>query len=160
MKKPKELFYFFSISNVAAFKLALKNNVVPLVTSTATLLDTPSNQPLAFLNIAFSQSGLTQLGITDNLGDANFANGMFADATNLGDVPNDYEAAFKGTSVHGVFLIGSDETTHIENLLNSLTGFFGSSISLKYRLSGAARPGSQAGHEREFFSSQFMPCIQ
>jgi hypothetical protein len=148
MKKPKELFYFFSITNPTAFKTALKNNITPLITSAATLLSPPSSQPLAFLNVAFSQAGLTTLGVTDNLGDTQFASGMYADATALGDVQADYEAPFRGTAIHGVFLIGSDQTSYIDDLLSTLTGFLGSSILEKYRLSGSARPGDQAGHER------------
>jgi hypothetical protein len=156
MKKPQELFYFFSIVNATLFKSVLKNRVAPLVTSAATLLSTPSNQPLAFLNIAFSQSGLTALGNTDNLGDTQFAGGMYADATSLGDVQTDYEPAFQGTSIHGVFLIGSDQSSYIDNLLSTINGYFGNSIAFKTQLSGAARPGSNAGHERT--SSPSKPC--
>jgi hypothetical protein len=149
MKKPKELFYFFSITNPKAFKTALKNDIVPLVTSAAMLLSPPSNQPLAFLNVAFSQSGLTTLGVVESLGDPQFASGMYADATALGDVRTDYEAPFRGTSIHGVFLIGSDQTSYIDDLLSKVTGLLGSSISEKSRLSASARPGDQAGHERK-----------
>jgi deferrochelatase/peroxidase EfeB len=149
MKKPHELFYFFSITNAAAFKTALKSNVISLVTSAATLLSPSTSQPLAFLNMAFSQSGLTALGITDNLGDTQFAAGMYADAPSLGDVQSDFEAPFQGTSIHGVFLIGSNQTSYINDLLSTVTGYFGGSISFKSQLLSAARPGDQAGHERE-----------
>ena len=149
MKKPVELFYFFHIANAANFKTALKTNVIPLVTSTATLISPAASQPLAFLNIGFSQSGLTALGITDNLGDTTFAAGQFADATSLGDVQSDWETPYAGTSIHGVLLIGSDLQTRIDALLSSLTGYFGASITKVTSIQGAARPGSQAGHERQ-----------
>jgi hypothetical protein len=151
MKKEKELFFFFEIKNAPAFKVALKNHVLPLVTSTQLLLSPPSQQPSAFLNIAFSSSGLAALGITDNLGDANFAAGQFANAEALGDVKATWDSAFAGRSIHGVFLIGSDEVSHIDSLLADVATYFGDSISEKSRLLGAARPGSHAGHEREHF---------
>lgn len=151
MKKPKELFYFFHINDATAFKTALRTQVAALVTSTAILVSPAASQPLAFLNIAFSSSGLNALGITDNLGDPNFAAGQYAEAAALGDVPEDWETAYAGTSIHGVFLIGSDTQSYIDNLLTTVTGYFGTSITEKTRLLGAARPGAEAGHEREFF---------
>lgn len=152
MKKPLELFVFFSISNPTAFKAALRSNVISLVTSTAQILSPPSAQPLAFLNIAFSQSGLTTLGITDNLGDPQFATGQFADAPNLNDDTSIWETVWKGTSIHGVMLIASDQQGYIDDLLTTIKGYFGTSMSVLTTLQGAARPGAEAGHERE------LPC--
>lgn len=149
MKKPLELFYFFKINDATAFKTALRTNVVSLVTSTRTIISPPSSQPLAMLNIAFSQSGLTTLGITDNLGDSAFAAGQWADATNLKDDTSTWQDPWKGTSIHGVFLIASDQQTYINNLVTTLQGYFGSSITELTSIQGAARPGTEAGHERE-----------
>lgn len=67
----------------------------------------------------------------------------------MGDVTADWESAFAGTSIHGVLLIGSDQQTYIDNLLATVKGYFGSSISESTRVQGASRPGTQAGHERE-----------
>ena len=165
MKKQKETFYFFHINNAPAFKVALKS-YLPKITSTATLLSPPSSQPLAFVNVAFSQTGLTTLGITDNLGDSQFSSGQFADAENLGDDTSQWEAPFKGTNIHGVFLIGSDQvhlsisrgavvitdreyqTAYTTQYANDITSTFGSSITKVYEIDAAARPGSEAGHER------------
>ncbi|KAF8322306.1 peroxidase TAP [Clavulina sp. PMI_390] len=161
MKKPLELFYFFQINNAAGFKTCLKTNVVPLVTSTYQILSPPAQQPLALLNIAFSQSGLTTLGITDNLGDSQFAGGQWADATNLNDDTSTWEDVWKGTNIHGVFLMASDQQTYIDNLKSSIEGYCGSSISLLTSIQAAARPGSEAGHEHfGFLDGISNPAVQ
>ncbi len=108
MKKQLETFYFFHINDATSFKTALKS-YVPTITSTATLLSPASSQPLAFVNMAFSSSGLKELGITDNLGDQQFSSGMYADATNLGDSLSNWKSTYAGTNIHGVFLIGTDQ---------------------------------------------------
>lgn len=148
MRKPKETFYFFKITNAALFKTKFKAGVQQYITSAATLLDVPAKQPLAFVNVGFSQSGLTTLGVTDNLGDTQFAAGQFADATNLGDATSNWQTEFKGTQIHGVFLIGSDNTTLVTNMATQLWNALSGSGSLVYQIDGAARPSSQFGHER------------
>lgn len=107
MKKQTERLVFFSINNAASFRSALKT-YLPQITSTATLISPAASQPLAFVNLAFSQTGLTTLGITDDLDDAEFTSGMWADAANLGDDTSKWVSPFKGTSIHGVFVLGSD----------------------------------------------------
>ena len=100
------------------------------------------------LNLAFSQSGLTKLGVTDDLGDKAFKNGQFVDADNLGDPGTvNWKPAFKGTNVHGVFLIASDSTILTDAMILFLTGILGSDITEQYRLLGNVRPGPEAGHE-------------
>jgi deferrochelatase/peroxidase EfeB len=152
MKKPKELFFFFTIKNAPAFKAALRK-LIPSITSTQTLLGNTPTPPDAMLNIAFSNTGLKTLNVTDNLGDSLFTAGQFADAANLKDdnPAKNWVKAFQGTSTHGVFLIASDQDMAITARLNQITTSFGSAIMETYRLSGAARPGPQAGHEREYF---------
>lgn len=149
MRKPKETFYFFTITNAASFKTSFKTNVIPLVTSAATIIDTPANQPAAFMNVAFSQSGLTALGITDNLGDTQFAAGQYADATALGDTLSNWATEFQGTNIHGVFLIGSDSSTSITNKYTQIQNYLGTSVSVVKTIEGSARPGTAFGHERE-----------
>ena len=149
MKKPLELFVFFHIHDPAAFTTAFKSSIIPLITSTATIISPPSSQPLAFLNAAFSQTGLTTLGVHDNLGDSHFAAGQFAEAASLGDVPDDWDSSFTTSNIHGVFLLGSDTQPNIDNLFTTITTALNTSIHLTVQLQGAARPGAQAGHERE-----------
>lgn len=151
MKKPKELFYFFSINDAAAFKAALKSTIIPRVTSTQTLLGDVSAQPAAMLNVAFTNTGLKALGVTDNLQDPQFVAGQFADATLLKDdnPATNWVQGFQGTGIHGVFLLASDQDASITDLLATLTSALGSATTEVHRLAGAARPGDQEGHERE-----------
>jgi len=149
MKKNKEKFFFFSINDPATFKKKLKA-AAGFITSTIQLLD-PSKQPPAMVNVAFSQSGLNTLNVTDNLGDALFSAGQFAGAADLGDPGTDkWIPAFKGTRVHGVFLLASNSMLLIDAQWVTTKLLFGSSISELYTLSAQARPGSELGHEREY----------
>lgn len=83
MHKQLQQFVFFGINDVATFKTHLANDIAPIVASAAQLANV-STQPLVALNIAFSQSGLTALGVTDSLNDAAFSAGQVNDITNLG----------------------------------------------------------------------------
>lgn len=153
MKKNKELFYFFSIANATDFKSKLASDILPLITTTTQLLSV-STQPVTALNIAFSQTGLTALSITDALGDSAFAGGQFADLKNLGDPGStNWVPEFAGTSIHGVILFASDTDDNINTEVASLESALGSSITKVYTLEGAARPAPEAGHEREYFFS-------
>ncbi|KAK7062703.1 dye-decolorizing heme-containing peroxidase [Paramarasmius palmivorus] len=147
MKKDKELFFFFSIQDAATFKSKLASDIHGLITSTNQLLDV-SLQPITAVNIAFSNSGLSTLGITDDLNDAAFTSGQFVDAEALGDPgTGNWIEGFKGTGVHGVFLIASDTQSNVDAELVNIQNILGSSISEVHRLQGAARPGSENGHE-------------
>ncbi|KIK63491.1 hypothetical protein GYMLUDRAFT_241961 [Collybiopsis luxurians FD-317 M1] len=146
MKKNKELFVFFSIVNPKSFKSQLKANILPLITSTTQVLAV-STQPNTLVNIAFSQRGLTALGITDNLGDSLFANGQFSDAGNLGDTTSNWVSAFAGTNIHGVLLLASDTIANINSTLSQLQNTLNGSISEVYSIQGQARPGNEQGHE-------------
>ena len=156
MKKKKQKFFFFKINNSTTFKKVL-NKGVSLITTTTKLLDV-NKQPDAAVNVAFSQSGLKTLGITDDLGDPAFAAGQFADAANLGDPGTDnWVSAFKGTNIHGVFLLASDSSLLIDLEWAAVKVLFGSSITELYTLTGQARPGSEEGHERESYMPPQCP---
>ncbi|KAJ7138453.1 fungal peroxidase [Mycena crocata] len=147
MKKNKELFYFFSIANATAFKPKLASDILPLITSTTQLLSV-STQPITAVNIAFSQSGLTALAITDNLGDSAFRAGQFSDRNALNDPGStNWVPEFAGTGIHGVILFASDTEGNINDEVAKVESALGSSITKVYSLQGAARPGSEAGHE-------------
>jgi deferrochelatase/peroxidase EfeB len=150
MKKPEEVFFFYTINDAAAYKAALKQTVVPLVTSTATLMGPVSGQPAVMVNVAYSHTGLQTLNVNDDLGDDIFTAGQFADAANLKDdnPAKNWDKAFRGTSVHGVFLVASDKRNVITSTLNNFISAFGTSITETHRIHGQARPGDQAGHER------------
>lgn len=147
MKKKIELFYFFEINNATSFKRKLHTDVVPRITSTLQLLSV-STQPIVALNLAFSQSGLTTLGITDDLGDAPFSAGQAADADNLGDPgTRNWVRAFRGTRIHGVFLIASDTDVNIAAQVSVLESLFGNDITNMHSRKGAIRPPPFEGHE-------------
>ncbi|KAF7291858.1 Fungal peroxidase [Mycena indigotica] len=149
MKKNKELFFFFGITDGAKFKSSLKSVILPRVTTTTQLLDV-SKQPNTALNIAFSQTGLKALNITDNLGDSAFSQGQFANAANLGDPgTTNWVKQFIGTSIHGVLLLASDTLDKCESELTAIKNQLAKCNCVKelYRLEGAARPGSEQGHE-------------
>ena len=149
MKKDKELFFFFEIKNATQFKSKLKTDIHRRITSTTKLLDV-ATQPMTAVNIAFSQSGLSTLGVQDDLQDSNFAQGQFQDAGVLGDPgTGNWVQGFAGTSIHGVFLLASDTEGNISDELQSIQSALGDSIAEVHRLQGAHRPGSEKGRERE-----------
>ncbi|KAF7348870.1 DyP-type peroxidase [Mycena venus] len=135
MKKNRELFYFFSIANSTDFKAKLASEILPLITTTTQLLDV-STQPVTFLNIAFSQSGLLALNVTDSLGDSAFAGGQFKDLGNLGDPGSvNWVTEFAGTGIHGVLLFASDTDDNINESVASLESAMGNSFAKVYSLS-------------------------
>ena len=110
MKKNHELFYFFSINDPLHFKHSL-NSYLPNITSTQTILAAADKQPDAFVNVAFSQVGLQTLGINDDLGDKLFSH----DPYSVNDNP-EWEQAFQGNTIHGVFIVGSNKVLHNKSL--------------------------------------------
>ncbi|KAF8518408.1 fungal peroxidase [Hysterangium stoloniferum] len=147
MKKNQELFFFFSINNATAFKTKLGTDIHALITTTTQLLSV-STQPTTAVNIAFSQTGLTALNITDDLGDPLFTAGQEADAPALGDPGTaNWVPQYLGRGIDGVFLLASDTTTNIDSELAKIQSILGSAITEVRRLAGAARPGAEQGHE-------------
>ncbi|KAF5375779.1 hypothetical protein D9757_008977 [Collybiopsis confluens] len=146
MKKHTELFLFFKIQNVKAFKSQLGAKILPLITSTTKLLSV-STQPTTAVNIAFSQRGLTALGVTDNLGDSDFSSGQFSGASSLGDQTSNWVPQFSGTDIDGVLLLASDTIDNVNTMLSNIETAVNGSVSEVYRIQGAARPGSEQGHE-------------
>ncbi|KAK1236407.1 dye-decolorizing heme-containing peroxidase [Marasmius sp. AFHP31] len=146
MKKRKELFFFFQIRNKALFKSSLKN-LRPLITTTKQLLNAKSNSGSA-VNIAFSQTGLNFLGVSDDLKDDAFKAGQASDANNLGDPgTKNWVDAFKGNKIHGVLLVAADNNLRLLAQLAKCKLALGLSVSELYTLQGASRPGDQEGHE-------------
>ncbi|KAK7033639.1 dye-decolorizing heme-containing peroxidase [Paramarasmius palmivorus] len=161
MKKDKELFFFFGIQDAAAFKSKLASDIHGLITSTTQLLDV-ALQPITAVNIAFSQSGLTTLGNTDNLNDNAFRQGQSVSANSLGDPgTGNWVQGFVGTSIHGVFLIASDTQDNVDAELANIKNILGNSIVEIHSLQGAARPGSEKGHEHfGYMDGISQPAVQ
>ncbi|KAJ7145035.1 dye-decolorizing peroxidase precursor [Mycena filopes] len=146
MHKNKELFFFFSVNNAATFKSKLASDILPLITTTTEILSVDT-QPVTAVNIAFSNTGLLALGVTDGLGDPDFEAGQFAETSTIGDNPSLWNAAFAGTSIHGAILLASDTLDNINTELANIQTILGTSITERYRLQGGARPGAEEGHE-------------
>ncbi|KAF8518411.1 fungal peroxidase [Hysterangium stoloniferum] len=146
MKKKQTLFFFFSINDAATFKSKLGTDIHALITSTTQLLP-GSTQPITAVNIAFSQTGLTALNITDDLGDSFFRDGQELDVDALKDTITNWVPQYRGKRIHGVFLIFSDTVENIDSELANINSILGSSITEVHRLAGAARPDAEEGHE-------------
>lgn len=68
MKKKKELFFFFTIKQATTFKKNFGSKILPNITITKSILSS-STTPNTSVNVAFSQQGLTALGINDTFGE-------------------------------------------------------------------------------------------
>jgi hypothetical protein len=155
MTKPQELFLFFTIKQPSKFKAGLRKTIIPMITSVTEILKRDSNGCQAIVNIGFSATGLQKLDVKDSLNDTFFSGGQFNDSKTLGDVNPDYNwlKAFRGTHIHGVLLIASSSGDVISETRAKIHHALGSSISVAHTLHGAARKGSEVGHERESSTS-------
>ncbi|KAF8751732.1 hypothetical protein RHS01_08434 [Rhizoctonia solani] len=161
--KKKEQFIFFVIRDAVKFKSAIPTLKV---TSTADVVEARKNiedqksrlggglVPLAFLNIAFSKSGLKELDITEDLGDQPFALGQLRDAENLGDdgvteadgFHPSWEQAFKNR-VDGVLVVAGESWVSVAAKVAEAMAVLTTSVRVVYTLKGSVRPGEQKGHE-------------
>ncbi|KAI0706756.1 hypothetical protein C8T65DRAFT_651892 [Cerioporus squamosus] len=162
--------------DVQAFRQRLKL-LIPLITTTPQVQDDRAKiaaskkaakeqgKPvplvkLSGINIAFSHSGLVKLGITDDLGDAAFTKGQFADAATLGDpgstdaknnfIPN-WIPAFKNP-IHGVVLVSGDSeltVTATQAIVNGIfnIGAHNATMHEILTIKGKVRPNAESGHE-------------
>ncbi|KAK0443354.1 Dyp peroxidase [Desarmillaria tabescens] len=154
MKKKKELFFFFGIQDAARFKSKLASDIQPFITSVTDILDV-ATQPLTAVNLAFSHSGLSALGITDDLGQE-------ADSAAIGDPgTSNWVQSFAGKSIHGVMLLASDTVENIDVTLSQILSILSDSIGELHRVQGSARPGSEEGHEHfGFMDGISQPAIK
>jgi len=117
------------------------------------------------VNISFSQRGLLQLGIYDDLGDPAFKAGQFADAANLADDVTKWDPGFKN-GVHGVILITGSSRGLIDAALNFVKDIFNvgtedATITEVKTLHGHPRPGVENGHEHFGFDDGVsQPAVQ
>jgi hypothetical protein len=152
MKKNIEVFYFFQINDPVSFKKKLHNYLVNNITSTYQLLNV-ATQPIVCLNLAFTQTGFTKLGINASLNDQFFSMGQFADAYNLGDPGStNWVPQFRGKAIHGVFLIATDQQLFMNAQITVINNLFGTDITELYQVDGHIRPPPYNGHESQRFS--------
>lgn len=120
-------------------------DLVPLITTTA---DTTSTRKrigehkrhykeglleLSGINLAFSQKGLTALGIDDDLDDEGFKKGMLNDATGdggLGDDLDNWDERFKG-DIHGVLLITANDEVKRDETVEQMKGIYSKLTNLR-----------------------------
>jgi hypothetical protein len=144
MKKPAQLIYFFKINNAKSFKSVFKKSVIPLITSVYQMADVPANQPDAIVNVAFTQTGLKTLGITDDLKDPHFSAGQYVDSRSLGDATTkNWVPTFKGTGTHGVFIISRyarSGYTRAQKLITYPTVMCNKTSSIRWQISRRCSP--------------------
>ncbi|THH33434.1 heme-thiolate peroxidase [Antrodiella citrinella] len=182
--KRLETAIFFIVDDVDSFRKQLALLVPKITTADQVANDKDSIKKhkqsggtdllkISGLNIAFSQSGLTKLGITDDLGDAAFKEGQFTDAQNLGDKGStsggvftpDWIPTFR-SAVHGIIIIAGDSQTTIDERVAETTQIIhlapkNGSCHQVLRLDGAVRPGDQKGHEHfGFLDGISNPAIE
>jgi len=121
----------------------------------------PDLLPIVSVNLAFSHTGFTKLGIDDSTlvaGDSDpFKVGQKADATNLGDPKKadgnpDWDPAFL-QEIHGVILIAGNSHLNVNKKKLEIETLFGvntplASIKEVTSIIGDVRPGDQHGHEQ------------
>ncbi|KAH8117785.1 Dyp-type peroxidase [Phellopilus nigrolimitatus] len=169
--KRTEDLIFFNIHDAAAFKRDLKQ-LIPAITTTAQIqkmrTDIANHKgsgntellKLVGINIGFTIHGLTKLGITDDLGDAAFKTGQFADAPALGDVVSNWLDAFK-KEIDGVVLIAGDCKSSVLEGTAKVELILGTSISKMLVVEGQVRPGKEKGHEHfGFLDGISSPAIE
>ncbi|QRW15530.1 Dyp-type peroxidase family [Rhizoctonia solani] len=164
--KKKQEFIFFNIKDAVQFKAALpklkvdtSHNVLGIrrQIETAKARDAHAIVSVALVNISFSRSGLTALGIFEHPGgpDDPFEKGQLADAANLGDVgtrmPDDsfdpsWELAFK-SPLDGVLNVAGDSLQRVKSKIAEIEAIFGRSIEVINQLKGTVRPRENKGHE-------------
>ncbi|THU76798.1 hypothetical protein K435DRAFT_813070 [Dendrothele bispora CBS 962.96] len=118
--------------------------------------------PMTGTQIAFSNAGLTKLGITGvatpGVADPNsdpFLKGQFKDSKNIGDagtgpdsdfVPA-WDPAFGNANIHGVIFIGGSDHLTVDAELAKTKLILGLSVKEVIQIRGDTRPKDQSGHE-------------
>ncbi|KAI8946060.1 Dyp-type peroxidase [Xylaria longipes] len=156
LAKKNQTFFFFSIkaNQASRFRDDLAR-LIPSITTTTQArafhdaIKKAKNENSRELiknhgvNIAFSHKGLLALGIEDDLGDAVFKNGMFADIKNLGDDLAEWVENFK-KDIHGVILVTANSEDDLGEALHNVKRKFSvghklATIEEVTRLSGDTR---------------------
>ncbi|TVY68670.1 Dye-decolorizing peroxidase msp1 [Lachnellula suecica] len=183
LPKKGQTFFFFNINDgtIPDFCIQL-GHLVPLITTVAQVQDdqariskekekakahhtNPQILDMTGVNISFSQKGLLQLSINDEIGDPAFTAGQFADVANFADDPTKWDPEFKA-GVHGVIYITGSSHSLIDSQLAKVKTIFGvggpgATITEVKVLQGHVRPGDETGHEHfGFLDGVSQPAIQ
>ncbi|KAL6720877.1 dye-decolorizing heme-containing peroxidase [Lecanora helva] len=193
LPKKTQTFLFFQIdaNRIQEFRKQL-TKLVPLITSTAQVIKdrtkigqnkqaaedpkTRSNLlvKLSGVNIAFSHTGLVQIGVKDKINDNPFDAGMQAGAKDLGDPGStsssgtfspSWDPEFK-KEIHGVLLITGDSHATVHEKLAEVGKIFclgahNATIHEIKRAVGDVRPGAEKGHEHfGFLDGISVPAVK
>jgi Dyp-type peroxidase family len=164
LQKKFEVFVFFEIQDVKAFRDILRTKIAAQVTTTKQVRDTElelaelkrkgDNRilPLLGLNIAFTGAGFAKLqpGVTTT--DLSFNSGAVAKAPSLGDptaggTPSTWRPEYLSNKIDGVLLITGGIQIDAEKRAAEIGRIFGTAIQVIRTEEGAVRPGPEAGHE-------------
>src|SRR5712672_3907486 len=106
-------FLFFGIKNAVEFRKRFGKHIFHQITSSFGVRKIHEEvhkakaagqlAPIIVLNVAFSQQGLTQLSLVDDIKDLAFQKGQSARAEGLGDQKKNWLEAFTRNTIHGLF---------------------------------------------------------
>ena len=157
LQKDAEAFIFFTIDDVAAFKKALRNAILPLVTSAkdvrrrerqiadAKAAGLKTRFLFLGLNIGFTSAGLTKLGAPTAGMDPAFVAGAHTREGVTGDDLTLWPEAYAGGDIDGGLLITAPNRAAVTTHANSVLALLGATIKALPWEEGATRP--QRGHE-------------
>ncbi|KAH6653049.1 peroxidase TAP [Truncatella angustata] len=184
LAKKRQTFFFFRINKdeVACFRDQLAH-LLPLITSAGDARSFRNEVKDAkrkaaqigrqtgllensAVNIAFSKTGLTTLGINDEINDTPFTVGQRAHAADtLGDNLDKWDEKFK-EEIHGVILVAASHKHILDKAWGRVKNIFQvgkehAGIIVVKELAGQTRPGSEDGHEHFGFNDGLsQPSIQ
>uniref|UniRef100_UPI0035CA09B5 Dyp-type peroxidase n=1 Tax=uncultured Sphingomonas sp. TaxID=158754 RepID=UPI0035CA09B5 len=171
LQKKAEIFVFFTIQDVAKFRIGLKNAIghITFLRETAEYEIAKPGEAgknlLVKANIAFSYPGIETLGLGAAVGvDTSFVAGAKASAASLGDKPDDdWLPEYRSETFHGVLLVAAWDKLpqHALTLARaeaeSIKHIFGASILEAHREENKVRERviggkPQSGHEHFGFA--------
>lgn len=161
LQKDAEVFLFFEIEDVSAFKVMLPA-LAALVTSCEKTMEregvirrAKASQSNARLDLLGLNIGFTAAGLGKLLGDENFGDGTDVDpaflegaperADSLGDDTDIWLEGFTSGRIDGVLLVTGPEPTKAEAHAATILQALGNTVSQVYAETGKTRP--QRGHE-------------
>lgn len=115
---------------------------------------------MSFIPTSDQTDKITQLGMTEDIGDAVFTAGMLADAQDLGDMGSTSASGFKPDwipefkkQMDGVILVAGDGHRTVNQQIQNIRTIFSighpdASVDIVLNLSGDVRPGAESGHEQ------------
>ncbi|KAH7922349.1 Dyp-type peroxidase [Leucogyrophana mollusca] len=159
MRFPKvyQAFIFFVISDVVAFKTALRSyqptstyDVTEALRTISKAKEDGSETDIVMTQIAFSRLGMNALGESGRTGDPRFDKGsMRQDKDVLGD-KSDWDQPFESASTHGVVMVCAKGKATYAKGKEDIISLFKSSIQVLQTtdvVEGNVRPGEFKGHE-------------